>query len=164
MYFWHIEDLKKDLVAGPLNDREVLPYLLIFVGLSALVLIFPAESMNPWDYALAISTLLITVGGTVYVYYCNGAAAGSHFVQRYLAIGWVVTVRWGVAVIFAFVVLLFLIDTSGDETTPITAVFWITAEVALYERIGHHIRAVTSTKPLRSVSRSEMEVNLGDDR
>ena len=156
MYFWRIEDLKRDLITRPLTDREVLPYLLIFVGITALVPIFPMESMNLWDYAAAIWTLLLAVAGTLYAYQCNGAAAGLHFVQRYLAIGWVVAVRWGVVVMAAFVVLLFFVDSSGDETTPTYALFWMVAEVVFYERMGYHIRAVAST-PLRSNSTAKSD-------
>ena len=149
MYFWRIEDLKRDLIARPLTDREVLPYLLIFVGITALAPIFPVESMNLWDYTAGIWTLLLAVAGTVYTYQCNGASAGRHFVQRYLAIGWVVAIRWAVVVIAAFIVLLFLMDSSEDGTTPTFALFWMAAEVVLYERMGYHIRAVANA-PLRS--------------
>jgi len=155
MYFWRIENLKKDLIARPLSDREVLPYLLIFVGISALIPIFPMESMNSWDYAAAIWTLVLVVAGTLYTYQCNGAARGSHFVQRYLAIGWVVAVRWCAAVVAALIVLLFVVDTPGDETTPTFALFWMAAELVLYERMGHHIRAVANT--LRSNSTVETD-------
>jgi hypothetical protein len=156
MYFWRIEDLKKDLIAKPLTDREVLPYLLIFVGITALIPIFPVESMNLWDYAATTWTLLLAVAGTLYAYQCNGAAAGTHFVQRYLSIGWVVAVRWTAVVMAAFVVLLFLVDTSGDATTPTVALFWMIAEVVLYERMGHHIRLV-ATAALRSGSTLETD-------
>ncbi len=156
MYFWRIEDLKKDLVARPLTDREVLPYLLIFVGITALVPIFPVASMNTWDYSASIWTFFLAIAGTLYAYQCNGAAAGNHFVQRYLSIGWVVAVRWGVVVMTGFVALLFLVDTSSDQTSPIVALFWMIAEVVLYERMGHHIRFVAGT-PLRSNNKVETD-------
>lgn len=149
MYFWQIEELKRELIARPLTDRKVLPYLLIFLGSTGLLPVFPTESMNLWDYAGATWTLLLAIVGTIYLYRCNGGAAGIHFVQRYLSIGWVVAVRWGVVVMAAFVAMLFLIDTSAEETTPQVALFFIIAEVVLYERIGHHIRTVANP-PLRS--------------
>lgn len=158
MYFWRIEELKRGLIARPLTDREVLPYFLIFLGITGLVPVFPVESMNLWDYAGAIWTLLLMMVGTVYLYRCNGGAAGSHFVQRYLSIGWVVAVRWGMVVMAVFVVMLFLIDTSAEETSPQIALFFMIAEVVLYERIGHHIRTVADS-PLRSKPAAEADAH-----
>lgn len=142
MYFWRIEELKKDLIARPLADRDVLPYLLLFVGITGLIPVFPPESMNAWDYATALWTFLLTITGTLYLYRCNGGKAGSHFVQRYLSIGWVVAVRWALVVTALFVVLLLLVDASDEGSSPAVALFFMVAEVVLYQRIGHHIHSV----------------------
>lgn len=129
MYFWRIEELKRKHVGGSLTDREILPYFLIFVGLTALVTILPVESMSYWDYIGAIGTFLLTVFGTVYVYRYNGGATGSHFLQRYFSIGWVVAVRWSVIVMPLLVALLFLLDSPAKHTTSYVALFFFVAEV-----------------------------------
>lgn len=67
MYFWRIEKLKSKLTARPLTDREILPYLLIFMGATSLVPIFPVESMSFWDYVGVTWTLLLAVGKFVRV-------------------------------------------------------------------------------------------------
>ncbi len=149
MYFWRIEELKSKVIASPLTDREVLPYLLIFVGITGLIPIFPVESMTLWDYVGAVWTFLLAVFGTIYVYRCNGGATGKDFLQRYLAIGWVVTIRWAAIVMPLFVLLIFAVDPSSEETEWYVGLFFVLAEVVLYERIGHHIRAVARV-PLRS--------------
>ena len=50
MYFWRIEQLKDQLIARPLSDREALPYLLVFVGLTAALGFIPGEGLNVWDH------------------------------------------------------------------------------------------------------------------
>ena len=100
--------------------------------------------MALWDYVGTVWTLLLAVFGTIYVYRCNGGATGQDFLQRYLAIGWVVTVRWLAIVMPLFVLLIFTVDYMSEETQWHVGLFFVVAEVVLYERIGYHIRAVAS--------------------
>lgn len=37
MYFWRVEELKTEMAARPLSEREALPYLVVFVALSTAV-------------------------------------------------------------------------------------------------------------------------------
>jgi hypothetical protein len=103
MYFWRIEKLKKEMDARPLTDREALPYLVVFVALSAVASYFPQEAQNVWDRLEAVLSLLLSTFGTIYIYYRNGGANGQHFLQRYLAIGWVVTIRLVPILILVFI-------------------------------------------------------------
>src|SRR6266850_3771401 len=116
MYFWRIEELKARMAAAPLSDREVLPYFLLFLAFSDLVPLFPAQTMNFWDYAGAAWTFALLMTGTVYAYWRNGGGSGVHFLQRYFAIGWVVTVRW-LAVVAPISIAIVMLFDLPEETT-----------------------------------------------
>jgi hypothetical protein len=142
MYFWNIEGLKTEMARQPLSDRQVLPYLIVTVGLFSLNGIFE-WTPNFWDYLLGGWSFLLAILGTVYLYQQNGANQGNHFLQRYFAIGLVVGLRWIVAFYGAMISLSVLLPLFGMELNKETtwresAVFAI-AELLLYERIGHHI-------------------------
>lgn len=147
MYFWRIEELKARLAHGPLSEREVLPYLVLFAAIAYVAPFFPAESMNVWDYLGASWAAALAVGGTLYAFRRNGGRAGANFVQHYLAIGWVVGVRWVVFLAALFVVYLFLVDPP-QETTWHEALFFCIAELILWERIAHHIGDLAATTGL----------------
>src|SRR5258706_5406001 len=141
MYFWRIKDLKAKLQERPLTEREVLPYLLVYLVLTAATTVFPMETMNSWDYVIATGVLVLTVAGTVYTYQCNGGANGSHFLQRYFAIGWVVAVRWAAVVVPLFIVLTAILGIPKDTNWHIALYFAIVGAL-FYQRLGHHIREV----------------------
>ena len=143
MYFWRIDRLKARLIAQPLTDREVLPYLLIFMGLTTLVAVFPPPSMNVWDYAIGLGTVVLTFIGTVYAYRCNNGAQGQHFLQRYFALGWVIVVRL-LAVTLPLTFVLFAILSTPDGTTWHMAVLTAVVGFVFYQRLGHHIRTVAN--------------------
>ena len=84
MYFWRIEQLKTEMAARPLSEREALPYLVVFVALSSAVAYIPQTTQNLWDGVGTVWSVLLAVVGTIYIYRQNGGAGGQHFLQRYL--------------------------------------------------------------------------------
>src|SRR5690349_5211527 len=94
MYFWRIGHLEDHLVGRPLSDREILPYLIVVVGLSGAIGSIPNEMLNVWDHLGTILSVILGVLGTIWIYRQNGGVDGHHFLQRYLVIGWVVSIRW----------------------------------------------------------------------
>jgi len=138
MFIWRIDELKSKLATAPLTDREALPYLLIFVGVTGLLPLFPPTEMNHWDYLSAGFSLLVALGGTLYVYARNGGNSGRYFLQRYFAIGWVTTVRWLAIVVPLFFALMFGLDWES-HTTPYETVYFAVAEIFLFARIGYHV-------------------------
>jgi hypothetical protein len=144
MHFWRIEELKNKLKEKPLTEREALPYFLIYSALTTLVSILPTEETNFWDYVDVVSALIVTLAGTVYTFRCNGGTEGSHFLQRYFAIGWVVVLRWGVVVFPLFILVLGV----TEETTWHDAVYFGVAAIVYYQRLGHHMRDVAASTSL----------------
>ena len=144
-YFWRIHDLKASMVSQPLSEREVLPYLLLTLGLYAAIASLPTQAFNLWDYLGAAWTVAITVLGIVYVYHRNGGSKGRDFLQRLFAIGWVVTIRW--VVFLSLALLLFYISIEfwsvfeiEDETQWHDFAIIALAEIGLYWRMGFHVR------------------------
>lgn len=142
MYFWRIEKLKAAMAARPLSEREVLPYLIASIALSTAVSHLPQTSQNVWDTLGAVWSVLLVVVGSLYIYRQNGGANGQHFLQRYFAIGWVVTLRWLVflAVGVAFYGALSAMEAETEETAWHHFLFLAVAETVVYWRIGHHVR------------------------
>jgi len=157
MYFWRIENLKNEMATRPLSDREVLPYFVAFVVLSAFVINFPQIlfntsdgllAFNTWDGLLAVLSIFLTFAGTIYIYLRNGGNQGRHFLQRYFSIGWVVMLRLSAAVAVCAVVFFALLEFVFSETiTDATAwydfVILAVAEVCYYWRIAHHVHDVS---------------------
>lgn len=147
MYFWRIGDLKRRLVERPLTEREQLPYLLVFVVLCTAATLFPFDWSDVWDVCGRVFSLLLAAFGTLYLYRKNEGSAGSHFLQRYLAVGFVAAVRWGVAIFLVSIpiyLVLMAAGAPGEQTTPVEFFLFAAAEMILYQRIGHHIGEVAA--------------------
>ncbi len=148
MYFWRIDNLKSEMAARPLSDREVLPYLIAFVVLSAVVMSFPHAVFNTWDGLSAALSIFLAFAGTIYIYLKNGGNKGQHFLQRYFSIGWVVALRL-CAVVFVCAIAFFALlefafsKTITDATTWYEFLFYAVVEICYYWRIAHHVHDVS---------------------
>jgi hypothetical protein len=144
MYFWRIEQLKRKMATTPLTDREVLPYLIVFVGLSSAVWFIPSFFVpNVWDRIGSGISFLLSIFGTIWLFQRNGGARSKYFLQRYLALGWVVAVRWIVVMILVCVLLysvLDFLDVLSETTSWSEVLLFALAEVAFYWRIGVHMQ------------------------
>ncbi len=143
MYFWRIEKLKTEMAARPLSERAALPYLVVDVVLVSAVAYIPQTMLNVWDGLGAVCSVLLAAVGTLYIYRQNGGAEGQHFLQRYFAVGWVVTVRWLVGLILvlvAFYATLAAVGADLESTHWYDFLLIALLEAVLYWRIGHHVK------------------------
>ena len=145
MYFWNIEGLKGEMARRPLSDRELLPYLVIFIALYDLMIAATlGEPANVWDYADGAMTVLLGIAGTIYLFFKNGGSNGRDFVPRYLAIGFVVGLRYlvlvGIPVIVGYTIAygLFVADSS-EETRWWDVMLYSVLNVFYYWRVGVHL-------------------------
>jgi hypothetical protein len=130
------------MAVAPLTDREVLPYLVIVVSLMSAVWFIPGWTRNVWDHMSTGISVLLSILGTIWLFQRNGGATSQHFLQRYLAIGWVVAVRWTTAILLLLVLsysVLYSLDVVAETTTWHEVVFFALAEAVLYWRMGVHI-------------------------
>lgn len=131
------------MAARPLSDREVLPYLVVFVGLVVAVGYIPQPVANLWDALGAVWNVAVSVLGTIYIYQQNGGAGGQYFLQRYFALGWVVSIRWlGTVILVGIAVALLkaLLGSDAEETTWYEFAIIAALEAVVYWRIGWEVR------------------------
>lgn len=151
MYWWNIEALRGELADGTHKESSRFAYLLAYVLLSTLAVELPGEpeSRNFWDNAHTIGYLLITAIGTWWAYRQNGGAQGQRFVERYLAIGWVLCWRLG-ALFVPLVLLVYFISglngTPSTESGPFDVAWGLLFGLVFYERLGFHTRLVASVE------------------
>ncbi len=108
MYFWNIKELKKELKKRSLSERESFKYLIasmLFYAFDAFLIL----DSNIWDVISALIATVILICGTYYVYKCNDGEEGSNFLQRYVALGWVVAIRWLVMIVLPATIVYFII-------------------------------------------------------
>ena len=143
MYFLRYQPLKDKLRARSMSDREALPYLIIFSGLAAAVYLFPTTlDYNLWDWIGGGLGIFLGIFGVIYSYVRNGGRQGFDLIQKYVVIGWVVTVRCGLGFIPCAVAFYYATETFGlsiDKTSWLDTLFYGGFEVILYQRIGRHI-------------------------
>jgi hypothetical protein len=146
MYFWNIEKLKTQLIEKPLTDKETLPYLIATITLLIAVRYLPqVAQFNNWDYALLILELACVIVGSYWLYLKNKGDAGSHFLQRYFALGWVVAIRVIVFSIPIVVVIVGIItymnlgEAFGETTNYLDFLFMLILELVIYWYNGKHL-------------------------
>lgn len=145
MYFWRVENLKADLVARPMPDREALPYLITEAVIVALAIGLPKSDFNIWDLLGTMWSIGLAVLGTIYIFRQNGGSDGSQFLPRYFSIGWVVGVRYFVVALVLYLSLMIgleIADFSMESSTVIDFLFFSVSETLYFQRIGHHVRDV----------------------
>ena len=145
MYFGRINRLKARLAKDPLTDREVLPYLIAYGVTCAVAFLLPAPAPNRWDVLTGLSGVFYSALGPIYVYRKNGGAGGSHFLQRFLTLGWVTTIRTVAAYLPVFFVAHFFVGMIAgivEDTRPYNFILFLGLQTVLYLRMGHHIEEV----------------------
>lgn len=150
MRFWRVGQLKAEMEVQPLSDREVLPYIVLYVAMTNLVMGLPQSDLNALDAFDTLCCVLIAIVGTIYIFRCNGGVDGQYFLQRYFAIGFVVAVRCIVALIALFVPLAFTLDALGlmtEETSWYDVLISVVIQVLVYWRTGKHIGDLARSTP-----------------
>ena len=134
MYFVFYHPLKHKLRTNSLNDREALPYLIIYAVLFALG---SSTETDRYGFLSLCLTAIIVIGGTYYVYRQNGGKEGFNLIKKYLILGWVVSIRFAIALIPVVIVQIVLLPNLGDFYYVI---FGATIKFIYYQRLGTHIR------------------------
>ena len=127
MIFWNIEKLLKQLSSQKLTQKELFFY---FFGLTFLETIasipFLSEesylsSIFEWfDWGIFVFCSLISIG---VCFISNGGNQGKNFIERYISIQFVMTIRYSIFIIFAaFVVLFCGFDFENDKTSFIFSI------------------------------------------
>lgn len=157
MYFIRYSSLKERLKNRSIDDREALPYLILFCVLEAIATALPgSDYKNRWDYISTGVTLLITIWGVIYAYQRNGGRNGYDLIHKFVILGWVVAVRYLIGVVPIFIAVFALAwhyDFVGDESTLFAIILFSVLEIIFYQRIGRHI-ADTNKNPNEQVTQT----------
>lgn len=157
MYIWKINALKEQIATGQQTEKDRFIYCLIYVTLSVVGMEsmshIPVENPNMWDMTYSIGISIITFFGTMFAYKFNGGANGVDFLGRYFSIGFVVTIRFLVLLIPAFLALIlysaYLVPEDEEiYSTPIEIILFLIWAVILYWRICKHISDVRMSQQI----------------
>jgi len=85
MYFWKIDKLNQELIAGDLTEHETFKYLLASTVLYSLAMI-QYSNPNQFDTWSGLLSGLVGILGLFFIYRCNGGRNGKNIVIRYLSI------------------------------------------------------------------------------
>ena len=129
MIFWNIEKLLKQLSSQKLTQKELFFY---FFGLTILETIvsnpFLSEdsylsTIFDWfDWGIFLFCSLVSVG---VCFISNGGNQGKDFIDRYISIQFVMTIRYSVFIIFAaLIVLLCGFDFDNERTSFIFSIIF----------------------------------------
>ena len=146
MYFFSLKKLKADLIEKPLTARVSLPYLIgteLAYAVAVEIGTIPPEasyvtSYNLWNVADSVISILATVLGILWLYHKNKGNFGSYFLQRFLAIGWVV----GIWTILASLVPIIIIYAGTETTEKWTTGFLVIMFTTMYWFAGKQIAEV----------------------
>lgn len=137
MYCVRYRALKERLRERSLRDDEVLPYFI----LTCLLLLLPF-AYEEFGLLILAWRVIITFGGILYVYHCNGGAYGFDLVQKFLVLGWIVNIR--ILLVFLPVFIMLLAFRLSTETLDGVMLLLVPiTDIILFQRIGRHIRDTT---------------------
>jgi len=149
MYFWNIEKLKAQIIERPLTDKETLPYLILTLALLTAIKYLPQHAeFNLWDYVLLFVEVTSIIAGTYWLFLKNKAEAGSHFLQRFFAIGWVASIRvivFAIPVMILLAVILIFTNANwlfAEASTFADSLFYIVLALVIYWYNGKQIADV----------------------
>lgn len=128
MYFWKIDNLKKDLIKKPLSEKEQFKYLIATIILFNLALATNLLMENSiWNIYSVIISGIVDIFGMFFLYRINGGSNGKYFLQRLLSLGWVIGIRWTVLILLPINIIVFNLGVPED-----TAVFSLVIDNLTY--------------------------------
>ena len=146
MYFVRYKPLKEKLRSRTFTDGEALPYLVLYFACWTLI---GAVSVNYGVYK-TLEKLLIALRvtfvmcGIAYTYSQNHDARGFDFFRKFIVLGWVLSVRFAIAIIVVAVLITFVSEISSTWDLRLTHSGLPVVLTALYYfRLGKHVGDTT---------------------
>lgn len=144
------DPLKERLKNREVGDGEMFPYFLLFFAISSTFISFPVfMNENKWEIISSSISVLLSVAGLVYCYNQNGGSQGYDFIQKYVVLGLVVSVRCLLAFLPTSILLYFLFEMIGvtsEETGLVDLLMIFVFELIVYYRIGKHVGDISRVK------------------
>lgn len=148
MYFFSLKPLKNDLAGPGLPEKERMKYLLAWMLAFTSAPLFATREAGTIEVATAIIVLLLTLFGVLLAWKRNGGAEGRAFTDRFLSIGWVISLRILVFLLSVNIFIGVLLTGLGygdaiEQWEPVLAsLFMIGAETYFAFTIARHVGEV----------------------
>ena len=145
MYFWKINNLKKDLIEKPLSEGEQFKYFLGgIVAISSIIAMTAFIENNIWDKYFVLVGCIIKIIGTVYIYKMNGGSEGKYILQRIFSLSWVMGIRWMVLLVLPTTAVFFtLLGGIPGKTALYDVVVFNFIYLIYFWLLGRHIKEVS---------------------
>jgi len=114
MYFYRLKALKEELAGQGLTEKERLKYLLVWFLPQVLALFSSRETGDFWSLIGGLFVAGIEIAGVLYAWRRNGGTEGRAFLDRYLSISWVVSLRTISVVFFLMFIGMQLLGLTGQ--------------------------------------------------
>jgi hypothetical protein len=151
MYFWKIENLKKDIQEKKITEKDNFIYFFIttILGLTLidLDLFISSEGTSIWDILnnawREVSNVFIVILGILFAFKANGGTSGTNFLEKFFSISFVISIRFTDILILIFIGLgLHHFFFKAQETTFLDTFVIFIWHTGMYWRIFKHIRDV----------------------
>jgi uncharacterized membrane protein YadS len=144
MYFTKYHPLKERLRDRMMDDREALPYFVVYSVLAAIATsLHAAPPPTVWLVSNCAGTVLVTLAGVLYCYRQNGGQAGYDFIQKSVVLGWVVAIRLiplFLLSVLAGRLLKSFLGHPKEEFSWVDVVLDLLTLAFYFERLGRHLR------------------------
>lgn len=166
MYFFSLKKLKKELQEAPLTEKQTLPYLIAWLAsytlsgqmtswITSFAIGTDETRYNFWDYIGSTFSIIAIIIGTLWLFHKNHGDKGCYFIQRYLAIGWVASLRYMIFGSLLYVLIFIFLEQHGynfDNSTGFNGVaFCLVLEVLYFWYLGKHIADVADTATYQNI-------------
>ena len=146
MNFINDKELAKRFKEGTVPARKRLYYFIIFIVVVTLIISsfassFLNASINKFDITADILDLIVTIIGTIFLYRTNADGDNREFIERYVCIGFQVTVQ--VVILILFVILTIELTTQDglpEETSVYDLMISVVSYVYFYFRLYQSIK------------------------
>ena len=145
MYFFSLKKLKKELQVAPLTEKQTLPYLIAWLVSYTL-----SYQMTSWITSFAAGREETRYNlGTLWLFHKNHGDKGCYFIQRYLAVGWVASMRFMIFGSLFYILIFIFLEQFGYNFDDLTGfngfAFCLVLEVLYFWYLGKHIADVADT-------------------
>lgn len=146
---WDAKHVRSELAAHAISEGKTFAYFFAIIcfdwlQFTSFRLTVSASPIQSWEHFDALLTLVLTILGLLFLYWCNGGSRGKGFLYRYFPLSFVV--GWKVMVL-ASATIWFLPFVLQNST--VSVIGWASAatlagfNVAMLLRIGFHLRRLS---------------------
>jgi hypothetical protein len=124
--------------SGTFKDEEAGSYFFGFMILTSASWFLAYGEWTVWDFTETLGNVAITILGIHYLKSKNGDTFGNGFLNKYFALGWVISVRLFLTSLPIIVMIYSTIAIVGarDLPGPLGAIFGMTFSLLFYRWLG----------------------------